>query len=357
VDAVTVSWLQGRLAENGVSDQLSGFSVAPVGTGLMGATYRLALEYAARTEDAPESLIFKVTGEGAISRKLGRRGYGLAGKPGFYGSEVRFYAELAARLPIRTPRSWYTWLSEEEDEFVLLLEDITPARAGDELDGCTPAQAERALSNLAGLHAPMWNSPDFLQPGLLQRPTPEGAGVFQGFVSKAWRRWPEHAAVMGSDNDDIVEAFVSRCAVWFEATGQNMSLTHNDFRLDNLMFAESGECVTVDWQSFLVAHNGRDIGLFLGCSVPTDLRRKHQDHLLQAYCDRMVDLGVSEYTIGQCNADFRLGAFLGIQNVLIGMSAVSVNDRGLQMFKTTFDRCCATIRDCDSLAALLVLAQ
>ena len=355
VDAVTLDWLQERLRAKGVGQSLAAFSVKPIGAGLMGATFRLVLSYVGDRGAAPASLIFKVTSDGAFSRKLGKRGYGLAGKPGFYASEVRFYAELASSLPIRTPRLWFSWMSDEEDEFVLLLEDITPATPGDELAGCSLEEAARAMVSIAGLHAPMWNSPVFAEDGLLRRPTREWAAVFQNNVLRAGTRWPEHGAVMGDDNQDIVEAFIPRCGAWFEAAGQNMSLTHNDFRLDNLMFTSSHDCVTLDWQSFLVAHSGRDIGLFLGCSVPTELRRQHQDTLLRLYCDRMIELGVRDYSFDRCYDDFRLGVFLGIQNIVVGMSAVSLTERGQQMFKTKFDRCCATIRDCNGLDALRAL--
>lgn len=352
VEAVTVDWIQDKLLANGIDRTLIGFSVKPIGAGLMGATYRLLLNYAGDCGSAPASLIFKVTSDGATSRKLGKRGYGLSGKPGFYASEVRFYAELAPNLPIRTPALWYSWLSDDEDEFVLLLEDIAPATAGDELKGCTLVEAERAMASIAGLHAPMWNSPVFEEPGLLRRPTKDWAAVFQSNVTRAGARWHEHAAVMGEDNNDIVEAFIPRCGAWFEAVDQNISLTHNDFRLDNLMFTPSHDCVTLDWQSFLVSHSGRDIGLFLGCSVPTEVRRDHQERLLRVYHDRMIELGVEDYPFAQCYHDFRLGVFLGIQNIVVGMSAVSMTGRGLQMFKTKFERCCATIRDCGSLDAL-----
>lgn len=357
VEDVTLSWLQQLLLEKGAVGDLTGFSVSPIGAGLMGATYRLVLCYAYGAHVGPSSLIFKVTGEGAISRKLGKRGYGFDGKPGFYGSEVRFYRELACNLPIRTPQVLFAWLSDDEDEFVLLMEDVAPARAGDELQGCTLAEAESAMASIAGLHAPMWNSPAFSEPGFLRRPTAEWAAVFRDSIARAGARWHEHAAVAVEENNDIVEAFVARSGAWFEAVGQNISLTHNDFRLDNLMFMPTAECVTLDWQSFLVAHAGRDTGLFLGCSVPTEMRRAHQDHLLHVYHDRMIALGVEGYTFDQCYDDFRLGVFLGVQNIVIGMSAVSLTERGVRMFRTKFDRCCATIRDCASLDILARLGR
>jgi hypothetical protein len=119
-----------------------------------------------------------------------------------------------------------------------------------------------------------------------------------------------------------------------------------------MLFTDAGECVTVDWQTFATGHNGRDIGLFLGCSVPTEIRRAHEILLLRAYHDRMIELGVRNYAFDECVNDFRYGVFLGMQNIVIGMSAVSLTDRGTAMFRTKLTRCCATIRDHNAMSLI-----
>ncbi len=44
-------------------------------------------------------------------------------------------------------------------DFVLVLEDMTPAEQGDQITGCDVATAELAVRELARLHGPRWNDP------------------------------------------------------------------------------------------------------------------------------------------------------------------------------------------------------
>ena len=76
-----------------------------------------------------------------------------------YRNEVGFYTVFRDRVRIRTPRCWHAEISEDACSFVLLLDDLAPARPGVQADGCTVDQAADAVRNLAGLHGPVWNDP------------------------------------------------------------------------------------------------------------------------------------------------------------------------------------------------------
>jgi hypothetical protein len=67
-----------------------------------------------------------------------------------YELEVRFYQELAPTLPVRTPRCHHADIASDAGSFVLLLEDMAPARQGDQLLGCTPDEAAVAVAELPG---------------------------------------------------------------------------------------------------------------------------------------------------------------------------------------------------------------
>jgi hypothetical protein len=76
-----------------------------------------------------------------------------------YLLEVGFYRELQSTVAVRTPRCWHHALADDGARFVLLLEDLREARQGDQLAGCSVAQARAALVELAALHAPRWGDP------------------------------------------------------------------------------------------------------------------------------------------------------------------------------------------------------
>jgi hypothetical protein len=344
IAAVDAGWIERRLNAAGHDVTLTGFDATPLGSGLMGNTYRLALRHVDPAPGTPRSVVFKCTGDSPASRQLGKRGFGIAGRPGFYGAEVRFYAQFASDLPIRTPRAYATWLSEEEDEFSLLLEDFPDSVAGDEFTGCTRAQAIECMAGLAGLHAPLWNS-DLLRDGWLKPISAELKPVLAGNMARAVARLKErHQALFTAEDMTVIERFAPHYPDWSCAAGRPAALTHSDYRLDNMLF-DGGHSVVLDWQTFATAHPVRDTVLFLGCSVPTETRRAVQDEALGAYHARLCELGVRDYSYDQCVDDFLFGTFIGLQNVVIGMNAVLSTDRGTQMFLNKLARCRATIDD------------
>lgn len=80
---------------------------------------------------------------------------------GIYATEAGFYRELAAAetFPIRVPRPYLSLYDETTGSSILLLEDLGQARFGDNVAGCSPADARIAVRQLALLHAHFWESP------------------------------------------------------------------------------------------------------------------------------------------------------------------------------------------------------
>ncbi|MEP6870029.1 MAG: oxidoreductase family protein, partial [Novosphingobium sp.] len=150
----------------------------------------------------------------------------------------------------------------------------------------------------------------------------------------------------------IIEEFTPHYGRWCCGSGKNLTLVHSDFRLDNMLFDRDGTGVTLDWQTFSSGHPGRDTGLFIGCSLATEIRRQSEKAILAAYHQRMTALGVTNYSFEECFDDFRWGVFIGLQNVVIGMNAVQSTERGLKMFRQKLAKCCATIMDHDALQVL-----
>ena len=151
----------------------------------------------------------------------------------------------------------------------------------------------------------------------------------------------------------MLREFGSKARAWFLAEGERVGLTHNDFRLDNLMFTDHARgCVVLDWQTFTVSHIGRDLGLFVGASIPTELRVNHGGELLSAYCDKLGSLGVTGHTQNDCEHDLRYGSFHGVHNAMLLHRAVDMTDRGTQIFDAWLERACRTIDDLDALAVL-----
>ena len=125
------------------------FTRTQIGTGQIGKCIRFALELDGDDPTAPRSLVGKFPSDDPTSRATG-----VALKN--YIKEVSFYRTMQKRVSISTPRCYYAEIEGEGPNFALLLEDLSPARQGDQLAGCSADVARAAVLELVGLHAPSW---------------------------------------------------------------------------------------------------------------------------------------------------------------------------------------------------------
>src|SRR5579872_5585948 len=172
-EQVTAPWLTAVLRQAGAlgSGTVVGFDCQSVGTGQMADSFRLSLHYDGVTVDGadgapPASVVGKFTAADDTSRATG-----IAMRTSEV--EVRFYQEVAATVGVRTPRCYHADVDPATAQFVLILEDMAPAEAGDQVAGCTVDQAALALVELAALHAPRWGDPRLDELEWLNRRTPD----------------------------------------------------------------------------------------------------------------------------------------------------------------------------------------
>ena len=149
---VSADWLNGQLQAAGVSGNARVTEVEwqPIGTGQVGDSARFCLTYD-RPTDAPATVAGKFPAADQTSR-------GTAAAFGLYAREVGFYRELASQLSIRVPQVLAAEIAADGVDFILLFEDLGPARGGNQLDSCSLADAQAAMRQAAGLHAPSWEN-------------------------------------------------------------------------------------------------------------------------------------------------------------------------------------------------------
>lgn len=347
-DRITPEWLTSVLARGGVDANVKGFRASPVGTGQMADNYRLELDYGKRPDAAPASLVVKVSSQDPTSR--------ASGAAGGYVTEVRFYLDLADQLAIRTPRCWYGDISDDNDVFVLVFEDLAPAAQGDQIRGCTPDEAELALRNLAGLHGSSWCDASLDQHTWLNRVTPDVAKLFTNFLVPATEGFIErYETRLSAEDTGVLRAFAQHAEGWLVARSETFAPVHGDYRLDNLMFgtpAGGAPVAAVDWQTLSIGHPARDVAYFLGNAMPPELRRQHERALVAAYHEALLGHGVAGYSFDQCFDDYRFGQFQGPLVTVLGAMAVIQTARGDEMFMAMASRSCQAIRDLDSTSLL-----
>lgn len=170
-DEVTAHWLTEVLSRPGAPVVVEDVEVTPIGTGQTGATYRIAACYGSSPTsptELPDSFVVKLPAqEEAVRERVALS----------YRSEYAFYTAVVDTVAVPVPHCYYCALADDGAEFVLLLADMAPAQQGDQIRGCTPAEAELAATALAGLHGPRWCDPAWLSFTGTVMPKPDEAGA------------------------------------------------------------------------------------------------------------------------------------------------------------------------------------
>ena len=347
---VTPEWLTDVLTRAG---RLSGgasvraFGTEPIGTGQMADTTRFSLTFD-RDGAGPSSVVGKFASADDQSR-----GTGLALRA--YEIEVRFYREVAARIGARVPAVYLAEVEPETGWFTLLMEDIAGAAQGDQIAACSPGIAAAVLDEMAGLHAPCWESPELERLEWLNRSTPESDGFLVALVSSLLPGFLErYADTLAPEHQQVCRLFVEHLPAYLRLRGGPRTVSHGDFRLDNLLFQPgTPRPVVVDWQTVAWAGASLDVAYFIGGCLSAEDRRANETELLAGYHDALSRRGVRDYSLEQLRADARRDTFGGLLMAIVASMIVQRTERGDLMFLTSTTRHAQHALDVDAPALLL----
>lgn len=343
-ESLTADRITDLLRQGGHDVTVSGFAATRVGTGQMGANYRLELEFDGPSGEVPASLVAK-TSFGPPERRT------IAA--GSYRTEIAFYRDISARTAVRSPAFWGAWTNEDCTDFVLLLEDLAPREQGDQIEGCTVDQAVLAAQNLAGLHGPLWSDPwltERLQP-FDERQGADLDSVFPTMIDMFLGRFGDR---LTSEAAGVYEEIRDDLGRWFAGRMEPFGLVHGDYRLDNLLFAPDGSDVAaVDWQTVSLGLPTRDLAYLCGTGLAVDDRRAADDDIVAAYHGGLVAHGVTGYDLATCRSDYAYGMLQCPMVNVFGSAVAEVTDRGDAMFVAMAERSSAAIRDLGTLDLLV----
>ena len=309
IEDVTPEWLTAALREGGLDVRVAALSAESIGegVGVNGLTSRLRVAYETGSDEGPSSLVLKLPATHPASKAIGLR-------LGFYENEVRFYDELAGNVSVNLPRCYYTGMDKERQDFALLLEDMAPALPGDDIASCSWDEAAAIVDELPKLHVPWWNS-DLL-------PTLEWLPVGEPNIEAANQRFQDtlFPATMKNYGDTLsptayrVSEKYSRELVHIvrQMTAAPYTLTHSDYRLVNMLLggdALSPVVTVLDWQRVALGKGPIDVAFFTVLSLTPETRRAWQWDLVERYHAGLVERGIRDYSLEECQRDYRLCAF------------------------------------------------
>jgi hypothetical protein len=340
-------WLTAAWATDVLGAEVASLWTTRIGDGLVGMNLRVIVEYVDPRATGPRSVVVKLPSPDPTSRATG-----IALRN--YEREVCFYRDVARTVDIRVAACHHAQWSAETGDFVLVLEDLAPGVQGDQVAGCTVQQARTAVLELARLHGPRWDDPSLHELEWLSRRTGADDGAM---LAAMWSMvLPGFLATFGPhlspEATELIEAFGERVAAWVDGRDGPMTVTHGDYRLDNLMFAspDGGYPVAaVDWQTPGHGSPLGDVSYFLGAGLLPPERRRVERRLLDEYAEALTAYGV-DVDRDWLWHHYRRDAFAGVVMAVIASQIVGASGRSEAMFAAMATRHAQHALDLDSLA-------
>jgi hypothetical protein len=343
------AWMTQALRAAGVLGEARVTDVVrtPVGNGLVGDSFRFALSYDRDEPGALKTVVGKFPAADPASRKSGSDHL-------LYLREVSFYRELAASVAIHTPRALVAEIDPATDDFTLIFEDLGPARQGDQLAGCSLADARTAMIEAAALHAPRWGDPALLTLDWLAiKPAERQPQIMAALPFIVHMFKERYLDLLPPDQMALVEKLPAALAQMQDKRDAPLTVVHGDFRLDNILFDVQGGArpmATLDWQTVTIGAGAADVAYFLSAGVDPDTRRAHEADLVGLYHDELLRLGVTGYDRAACWRDYRRYTLNGILMGVFSALAVERTERGDALFLKMTSGACQQAQDHDSFA-------
>lgn len=328
-DEITPEWLTSALRSGGsLSDSVTvtDFDSIVLGTGkgFTGRVLRLGVRYDGDTR-APESVIAKFPPASDEAREV-LHGYRL------YEREIGFYRELAERVSFRVPACYYGDLDLDSGHFVLLLEDLAPARPYDIVGGVPPEEARLVVRDMARHHAMWWEEPEL-----------EGLDWLPAFDAEAEEDEVKYAAarpVFLERVGHLLQPGVAElggdllgriAAVRRGIASPPWTFLHGDFHPNNLFLNEvdgERELRVVDWQVCSRGRGPRDLMYFLTSALTSEDCEAHEEELLALYHEELVAHGVQGLGLEDLRRQYRFSLLdlLHFFTVVVAILDFEVND-------------------------------
>lgn len=320
-DGITAEWLSEALAVRVDSIVIERIGD---GSGFMGQVYRVRLS--SRDASCPTSLIVKLptTEPGALF---------VGQMQNVWEREHGFYRDLVPHMTIRVPRAYVNIA----DPPCLVLEDLAPAIPGDHVAGATLEQAQRAIDALARHHAAWFEHP--LLASLTWMPGIDDPAILDlaPMFAIGWPQFLERFSdQLPSRCLRWCEQFVDCIPTWIAGHADDpITMTHGDFRLDNIFFADDGTVAVIDWQLTIRAPGQADLVYFCANNLTIEMRRAYEDQLIERYLSGLRANGIGEDAVS--DETIRRGYLEGLlfYAVTFGASLLTIdpaNERGAALF-------------------------
>ena len=348
LSSITAAWIAEHL--NVDTAEIIAIKLEPMGAGvgMMSAMSRIFLEWS-DPDGKPDSLVIKLASDNETNRAVSQQ-FNL------YFKEVSYYRDLAPLTSARSPKIYAADIDSDQN-FFLLMEDVSDYRMGDQVEGATLEETMVCVTELAKLHASFWDKID----DTAWLPNMSNSENARNMALGAEAGWPQLMGFFGDFVPDSIlrrkDDYLNSISLLQEGLDQApRTLVHGDFRMDNMLFGQNPEhapLLIVDFQGPLKGNGIQDFAYLLSHSTRTEVRREHEKAILQHYIDTLKEQGITDYSFDKAWEDYRLGVlYCWTVAVVIAGTMDPSNDRGFAWMSKMVERNGLAIDDLHCLELL-----
>jgi hypothetical protein len=318
-----------------------------VGTGQTGCNARFSLEWD-NPAGRPKTVMGKFPSFDETARATGFGGTA-------YVTEFNFYSRIASTVDVRAPKCYHAALNVEEQQFCLIMEDLSGSVQGDQFIGLTLDEAELAIDQAVLLHAPRWGDPTLPESGVNPSTVEERSAnlaMIYGFLLPAFVE--RLGARLEPEILKVIEDAAPVIGAWALGSGTPLTVAHYDFRPDNFMFAREPDApplVVVDWQTVNEGLGMVDVAYLIAGSFTPERRREVEKQLIESYRVKLNAAGIN-YDVDTCWRDYRFGSIWGLIITVLATSMAARTERGDDLFVTMATQYGHLVLDHDAVSLL-----
>ena len=310
---------------------LKDFSFQAVGSGQVGDSYRLSLDW--NNNEGPETIIAKCSAKDLTSRQTAKN-------MNLYEIEAYWYNQYGNKIPIRCPEAYFVGLDKKDiGNFIMFMEDLSPARQISQMAGCNVNDIRLALDEVALLHKAHWDDNNLSKIKYLNYGKDRKKFIKQ-FLIEIYPEWcSRYKDRIDKSILEMGKSLIDRYDSYIEIKTEPIVLSHGDFRLDNMLFYDNnGRVAVLDWQTLSAGVPMADIAYCISTSFSDSNDRKiHEESLVSRYLKKLnLDDGVYPYELAW--RDYRRCSFIGFLMGVISSMLVERTERGDEMFAVMVER-------------------
>ena len=264
----------------------------------------------------PQSYILKVGSQNPVARNFSRHIHSFRRECGAY----ELLPPLAGKI---VPKCLTSFSTPDGADGLLWLQEITPARSGDQIAGLSSKELAATTQSIGMVHAHLWQNVHQTDLPLHHyNRAHEIKSHFKAFL-KEFRPWLSPAERKRVRNIPTIVALALR-----RAKERPITLVHGDLRADNLLFSK-GRVFIVDWQIAARGMGSFDLARVIGGSTRRPLNLPEQQNLVHIWHQTLKRNKVCGYSFEEAWQDYRTGVALTLSiPITNGITLAHLSPRG-----------------------------